>query len=306
MNIFKIKRQKTGLGSLVIFLGMGVVFIVPGYAIYSSSQPDPNWVKVEGSVIGNSSSISDGSTMYTPIVEYTAQGRKLQTTANMSSSSPAQIGGKREVSYDPTQPHVAKVTSSGMELLFVALFPIIGVLIIVIGLVSFVRSVKRTNEIKHLMNSGFKLQGIVTDIRASSVSRNNKSSSIVVVSAVDHTGAVRHFGSDALTGINRIALSGFQNDPIPVDVYIDMNSTEKYYVDIDDLPDLTSDKIAELLKGVASPGGAAAVENISTPPINGVSPIAAKTPVVPGPSVASSSVPQTPAPHDIHDSAIGR
>ena len=43
-------------------------------------------------------------------------------------------------------------------------------------------------------------------------------------------------------------MADFRNNPIAIDVYIDTTNPKKYYVDISDIPNLTPERIQELIK----------------------------------------------------------
>lgn len=249
-NGFKAKRQKFGVGSLIFLLLFGAVFAGAGFFAINSSKVDPSWTRISGEVVDSSSRISDGSTTYTAVVEYSVSGQEYRTTSSFSSSFAPTIGEKREIAYNPTQPNQAKVVEGAGATWWLWLFPIIGVAILIIAPVSFIRSLKRSSAINNLMQTGQKLQGILTDIQSTGGSNNNNSYKIVV-SATDNSGTVQNYVSDSIGGIGGLALADFRSNPIPIDVYIDSTNTQNYYVDIADIPNLTPQRITELIQSAA-------------------------------------------------------
>ncbi len=117
---------------------------------------------------------------------------------------------------------------------------------IVLGTFLFIRSIKRNNNIKRLIQSGQKLQGVVVDVSEA----NN--GDVITVSATGPSGNVQSYTSDPVQGIGVVSLADFKNNPIPIDVYIDPADPENYYVDISDVPNLTPERINELFKSMTS------------------------------------------------------
>lgn len=244
-NGFKAKRQKFGVGSLIFLLLFGAVFAGVSLFIINGMRIDPSWTQISGEVVDTTSKVSDGSTTYSAVVEYSVNGQEYRATSSSSSSFAPTIGEKREVAYNPAQPNQAKVVE-GATAGLLWLFPIIGVAILVIAPIAFIRSLKRSSAINNLMQTGLKLQGILTDIQ--STSGNNNSSYKIVVSATDNTGTVQNYVSDSVGGIGGLAMADFRTNPIPIDVYIDSANPQNYYVDIADIPNLTPERIAELVQ----------------------------------------------------------
>lgn len=264
-NGFKAKRQKFGVGSLIFLLLFGAVFAGAGFFAINSSKVDPNWTRISGEVVDSSSRISDGSTTYTAVVKYSVNGQEYQTTSSFSSSFAPTIGEKREIAYNPSQPNQAKVVEGAGATWWLWLFPIIGVAILIIAPVSFIKSLKRSSEINNLMQTGQKLQGILTDIQ--SAGSNNNNSYKIVVSATDNTGTVQNYVSDSIGGIGGLAMADFQSNPIPIDVYIDPTNPQNYYVDIADIPNLTPERITQLIQSAAKTAQPQTVLNAQQPTV---------------------------------------
>lgn len=249
-NMFSSQREKFSILSLMIMLIVGGAFTSIGLLIYSSSQIDESWSRVSGSIVDVSSRISDGSTTYSPVVQYDVDGKSYTVGSNMSSSSRPNIGDTREVAYDPNRPAAGKLVPGGGERLLLLLFPLIGIILLVLGPVMFMRSLKRSKNIKRLISSGHKLQGVLVDIMGGASSKN--SSYKIVVSATDTNGTVQNYVSDPLKGIGGLAMADYRNSPIPIDVFVDPGDPQHYYVDISDIPNLTPARITELISAAAA------------------------------------------------------
>lgn len=242
----KVRRQKFGIGPMVFLLLFGASFVGAGVFAIQSNKIDPSWTRVTGEIVDSSSRTSDGSTTYSPVVKYEVSGQSYRVASNMGSSSYPKIGGTREIAYDPSRPNESKVVEGTGSILWLYLFPIIGTACVVIGLYAFIRSTKRSGNINRLMQSGQKLQGILVDIQSGS--SNRKGGYKIVVSATDLSGTVQNFVSDQLTGIGGLAMADFRSNPIQIDVYLDPANPNNYYVDVADIPNITSERIADLIK----------------------------------------------------------
>jgi hypothetical protein len=245
----KVRRQKFGIGSLLFMLIFGFAFAGIGIFAIKSSKIDPGWTRISGHVTGSSSNISNGSTTYTPIVSYEVNGRDYQVTASTSSNNHPAIGTGKEVAYNPASPDEAKVVADGASKSLLYLFPAAGILCILLAPFLFFRSLKRSKNIGSLMQSGLKVQGIITDIQQPSAQNNSSNSSYkIVVQAPDNSGSVQTYVSDSVSGIGGLAMADFRANPIPIDVYIDPANPKNYYVDVSEVPNLTPERIGELIK----------------------------------------------------------
>jgi hypothetical protein len=129
---------------LVLFFG-GI-----GYAVYSSTKIDPNWTRINGTVVGVSTlqnnTANNHSTSYEPIVSYTVKGQTNKVTSNVGSSWYPQTGSQQQIAYNSTQPADAKVVISATTRRFVLVFPAIGLLMIVGAAVLFVLNRGRNQD----------------------------------------------------------------------------------------------------------------------------------------------------------------
>ncbi len=259
----KTKRQKFGVGSLIFLLLFGAIFTAVGLFAINNSKADPNWTLVSGKVVDSVRDTDDDSTTYAAVVEYSVDGREYQVTSNLSSSFMPTIGEEREVSYDPEQPSKAKVVESAGATFWVWIFPIAGVAIMIYAPVAFAKSLKRSSTIKNLMQTGQKLQGVLTDIQ--SIGSDENKSYKIVVSATDNSGMVQSYVSDSIAGLGGLALADFRSNPIPVNVYIDPTNPKSYYVDVDGLPGITPQRINELIQSATNTAQPQTILNAQQP-----------------------------------------
>lgn len=242
----KTKRRTFGFGSLLLTSSVGVVFLFSGIFLVSSSKVDPSWAKTEGTVVDVKRSNGNKGTVYFPIVEYKVEGRSFSVPGSTGTAKYPSIGSTREVTYAPDRPEQARLTESMGEKAFVYIFPVMGAALLLFGIVQFAVSHKRGESIKRLKQTGQKLEGILVDIQ--SQQHRNTSSHTIVVAASDASGSVRNYVSDTITFIGGLAMVDYQKNPVPIDVYIDPTNPENYYVDIADIPNLSPEKITQMLK----------------------------------------------------------
>lgn len=276
---FKVRRQKFGIGLLIFLILFGAVLTAVGIFAYKSMQIDESWTRTQGEVADVSSRISDGSTTYTSVIKYEINGKSYQVSSSSGSTSP-NIGEKREVAYNPARPHQSKVSDASSFKLLVMLFPVIGIAMLILAPFLFIKSKKRSNRIKNLMQTGQKLQGILVDIQMMGVSSDNNNTYKIAVSAADSSGKVQNYTSDSLSGVAGLAMADFQNKPILIDVYVDPGDPQNYYVDISDIPNLTPQRIGDLIKSAVSP----AQPNTITGTVQQTAQSVQQTPSVPQPS----------------------
>lgn len=242
-NPFRTRRQNFSLGSLIIFCIFGAIFTGAGILSLNATKINPDWTKVQGEIVSATSQVGDGSTTYAPVIRYSVNGQAFKVGSSISTGSYPKIGERREVAYDPTNPANAKVVETLRTQWFVYIFPLIGTGFIILGLTLFTRSYRRNRAIRQLTEQGQKLQGVLVDIQ----SVNNNSYKIVVA-ATAMGGAAQNYVSDTIGGIGDLMMADFHKNPIPIDVYVDTTNPQNYYVDISDIPNLTPERIGELLK----------------------------------------------------------
>ena len=115
------------------FFGWGV------YAAYTGYRLETNGAVTEGSVIQMDASTTDGSTTYSPIIEFQANGHSYSFDGNVSSNPPQyQVGDKVNVRYDKDDPSTAQIDKwSERWLMPVILIPTMCIAGLIVNIVLF-------------------------------------------------------------------------------------------------------------------------------------------------------------------------
>jgi len=242
------------MNALVLFLLAGIVFFGAGLFAVMDTKIDRNWIKTSAEVVDFFKNRSAGKRggLDRPVYEYSVDGRSYRITSNIGSQFNPAVGERGEVAYNPDRPDQAKVVESAGSWLFLLMFPLVGISFLIIGPVLFVRSLRRSKHISDLIRTGQKLEGILVEVQPANginvQSGNKKTRGMykVLVSATDRAGIVQNYISDPVINIGGLAMVDFRNDPILIDVYVNLTNSQDYYVDISDLPNLTSQRVSEL------------------------------------------------------------
>ncbi|HVW23189.1 MAG TPA: DUF3592 domain-containing protein [Candidatus Saccharimonadales bacterium] len=243
----KVRRQKFGLGTLITMLILGAGFIAIGVLTIKSSKIDPSWTKISGTIVGSSTSTSDGSTTYAAVVQYKVEGQAYKVASSTSSSSYPHIGASKQVAYDPAHPDHAKVVDNFVWFLYI--FPVVGLFMLIGAPLGYIKSLRRGSDINHLVHDGQKIEGVIVELKGGVDSGTTNSGGYkIVVEATDPSGQVQSYVSDSLSGLGGLALIDFQKQPVPIDVYVNRADPKDYYVDISDIPGLTPERITELIQ----------------------------------------------------------
>ena len=268
MGSTKPKRKSFGIGGLLILIVIAVILIIFGGFLIQRSIQTKDWPTTAGIVTEVSRSTdSDGDTNYTPILEYKVDGKSF-TTSGSGSNTPVSIGASQTVRYNPDNPSDGSVDSVAGAI-FGYILPIVGIIMIIAGVVSFLSSRKRTEQINTLKSRGTKDQGIVTNLEQHmntnnsnrnrynngnrmsnySVNRNDSANqqTRVTVTAPNSTGGTTEYVSDWVSG-NTMGLSNYQQQAVAMDVYIDPTNASNYFVEVDNLPQLAASRIVDMLK----------------------------------------------------------
>ena len=285
---YKVRRQKFGIGSMLLLIAVGAAFVGAGTFAMKSSAIDETWVRTNGKVVDTTSQISDGSTIYYPVIEYQVEGKNYRISGSGGSSFAPGIGSQKELAYNPQTPQVAKAVDGSGTKVMMGSFTVIGALLILAAPIFYMRSLKRSQKISNLTANGRKVQGIITDIQSMGGGNGGNNSYRIIVAAVDLHGGTRNYTSDPLEGIAGLAMADFRNNPIPIDVYLDPTDPENYYVDISDVPNLTPQRIQELIKSAI---GKFQPQSMNT----GQTPTTAVAPAAPGTVPPAQPNPAGPA-----------
>jgi len=247
-TIFKARRSGFGVGTLAFMLLFGVIFIGVSFVFIRDDLRSLGWMAVEGTVAEVAQSTdSEGDTMYRPTISYSVDGQTYSVTTDYSSSQSYDVGSRQTIHYNPETPSDGVLRTNGIGY-FIYLFPIVGFSVIIGAIIGFIRDRRRTGQINQLKRSGTKIQGVITDVQSTSGSNGRSNSSQITVSATDGSGRVRHFVSDSMSGLGIVGLADYQTKPVAIDVYLDPTNPEAYYVDLDDIPEISPERITDLLQ----------------------------------------------------------
>jgi hypothetical protein len=146
-------------GLAILLVGLG---LLAGAAILVKNQREfrASALQAEGTVVDFATHRSDGKTMYTPVVQFTAaDGRAIEISGSTSSSSPGYERGERvPVFYSANTPEQAQIDSF-MENWFGALIiSIFGVLGTSIGGALFAFGLRRRRVRRWLAQHGMKVR----------------------------------------------------------------------------------------------------------------------------------------------------
>lgn len=113
----------------------------------------------EGTVVDFATHQSDGKTMYSPIVEYTVEGRALQLSSSSSSSSPGYDRGERvPVRYSNTTPENARIDSFMENWFGPLILGVLGLLATLIGVGLTLAGIRRRRVRNWLAQHGMKVR----------------------------------------------------------------------------------------------------------------------------------------------------
>jgi hypothetical protein len=148
---------------------------------------------------------------------------------------------------------VAKINVDSLSSLSLLIIPAIGIIVIIIGSILFIKSFLRTKDISYLLKNGQKIQGVIIAVQNIRKQKNRRIMTYqVVVSATDSEGNLKNYLSDRMGSRFLPDTGNFLTDPISVTIYIDSINSNKYYIDVPFLPSLTPERIVQKAKSEAN------------------------------------------------------
>ena len=116
-NFAKVEKAARGINRLqtgCMFLFANLLFtgfcLWGVYMLYVSVQLETKGKITEGIVVEMDASTTDGSTTYSPIIEFEANGETHSFKGNISSNPPQySIGDRVDVRFDPGNPNTAQI-----------------------------------------------------------------------------------------------------------------------------------------------------------------------------------------------------
>ena len=215
--------------------------------ISSDISVPSGWSTTVGTVTDIRQSSSSDGTTYSPIISFESNGQEYVSRSNLYTSSKPSLGGERQVAFNPENPSQNKVVGNLASLWVVVLGGLIGIVLFILGPILFINSKRRMKVIDELMKTGHKVTGVVSAVRKTG-SENNRDNYKIIVTAAGLDGVVREYASDKVVNVGGLMASGFESKPVPVDVYLSTSNPNLYYVDIDDIPELTAESIEGYIK----------------------------------------------------------
>ncbi len=247
----KLKRHVFGISTLFFLELFGLIFVGIGVGFASRRKIDPTWIRAQGEVIDIVEMPgSRRGPSYYPLFKYVVNHQSYQFRREWSSSGYPVLGSKEEIAYNPNRPDQAKAVEGIGSWIFLLLFPSIGALMVIMAPILFIRSSKRSQIIKNLIQIGNKVPGVIAKVKSVGGPKGINSYKIIV-SATDNTGVTKEYISDRVGSYADLAVIDFHKNSIPIGVYINPTNHQQYYVDIDSMPDLTSlsrDSYMQLVK----------------------------------------------------------
>lgn len=238
--IGKPRRNKSS-GADVFMALFGIIFLAIGFVLVKDDLRSQGWPTTSGTVTYvNISRDNKGATSYAPTVKYSVNNTDYSVTQSLGTSEFTFVGDIRTVAYNKDQPSDGVIKSGVAWLGY--LFPLVGAVILAMAVIERTKSRKRTASINSLTLTGTKVKGVVT-----AVTPGKDDDTRFVVSATGLDGKIHEYVSDEVIG-NYFGVLDFQKNPVPIDVYIDPANPSNYYVDISDLPPLTTEKLAALVE----------------------------------------------------------
>jgi Protein of unknown function (DUF3592) len=130
---------------LVINLFFAAFIGWAGFHAYSSYLLVTNGERATGTVVRlEESSSSEGGTVYSPVIEFSANGQTYSFESGNASDPPTnRVGDQVPVLYDPEAPEQARIESFYELWLFPAiLIPVMGIAIVIVNIVFLVMAMR--------------------------------------------------------------------------------------------------------------------------------------------------------------------
>lgn len=128
-------------GIFVMLIGLGALLTIIGaFVFFRMRRPAGRTLRSSGVVIEQEESDDDGTTVYSPIVKFTAHDGAETTFTDGHASNPAlyKVGEAVEVAYDPANYRNARIASSFRRYMAAIVIIVLGLVMLAVGL-AFVR-----------------------------------------------------------------------------------------------------------------------------------------------------------------------
>lgn len=137
--------QKFPVVSLLTLLITGVIFTGASYVMMKRDHIDASWKNTPGHIVDVNVDLHDDAP-YTAIYEYEIDGETHRVRSFVSSSSRPSIGSLGKIAYNPENPAESKVVEKLSTRLMFMIFPIIGIGLLILSPIFFIRSRLKRRE----------------------------------------------------------------------------------------------------------------------------------------------------------------
>ena len=223
-----------------VFTIIGAGMLIGTFSIYKNTNEFiKKSIETEGTVIelleSRSSSSSDNTIMYKPLVQFTDnKGTHIEFSSSTSSNPPSySVNEKVEVIYNPESPNKAKIKSFFSLWGGATILGVLGLVFFIIGGSIIAYSIKKKNMLKYLKQHGTKIASDFQNVNINTSLAVNGKNPFIVVSQWQNpeTSELHIFTSD---NIWFDPTDFIKTDKI--NVLIDRKNTKRYSVDLSFLP----------------------------------------------------------------------
>lgn len=166
----------------------------------------------------------DGSLMYSPIYEYVVDGNVYMCNSSTSSSSK---GGDGIVYYNSKNPSECMTDFDNSSTGIIAIFLIIPVVFLIVGIVQIKKSISKSKIAKELAKSGVLVKNLPYNLVNSNISVNNVPLKCIYTTYKFPDGILREIKSEALKGHILSDADGM------CDLLYDPNNYDNYFIDFE-------------------------------------------------------------------------
>ncbi len=223
-----------------VFTIIGIGMLVGAFFMYKSANEFlETSITAEGTVIdllrSRSSSSSDNSITYKPLVEFTEkEGNRIEFSSSTSSNPPSySVGEKVEVLYNPESPNKAKIKGFFSIWGGVTIVGILGFVFFTIGSSIFLFDKKKSNLLKHLKQNGTRID---TDFQSVAINHS------LTVNGRNPFQIISQWQDPATSKLHIFTSDNIWFDPSDfikgdkIKVLIDKRNLKKYWIDLSFLP----------------------------------------------------------------------
>jgi uncharacterized protein YneF (UPF0154 family) len=223
-----------------VFTIIGAGMLIGTFFIYKNTiEFVEKSIETEGTVVellkSRSSSSSDNSIMYKPLVQFTdIKGTQIEFSSSSSSNPPSySVNEKVEVIYNPESPNKAKIKSFFSLWGGATILGVLGLVFFIIGGSIIAYSIKKKNMLKYLKQHGTKIASDFQNVNINTSLAVNGQNPFVIVSQWQNpeTSELHVFTSD---NIWFDPTDFIKTDKI--NVLIDRKNPKRYSVDLSFLP----------------------------------------------------------------------